>query len=137
MKRIYYYIATLLLATSFASCGSKMGALSSDYVEVEPKVLELKAGTVDAAITAKFPPKYFAKNATLTVTPVLVSGEDGKEIAGTAVTYQGEKVKGNDQAIPFKEGGVVTQKASFGFESGFERSDLFLDLEAKIGSKTM
>jgi len=135
MKRIYYSIAVLSLAAFFASCAGKIGALSSDYVEVEPKVLELKAGTVDANITAKFPPKYFAKNATLTVTPVLVS-EDGKEITASAVTYQGEKVKGNDQAIPFKEGGVVTQKASFNYEEGFEKSALFLNLEAKIGNKT-
>ena len=135
MKRTYYYIAALLLATFFASCAGKIGELSSDYVEVEPKVLELKAGTVDAAITAKFPPKYFVKKATLTVTPVLVS-EDGKEITASPVTYQGEGVNGNDQAIPYKEGGVVTQKASFNYEPGFEKSALYLDLEAKIGSKS-
>ncbi|MDR0872924.1 MAG: hypothetical protein LBN27_05570 [Prevotellaceae bacterium] len=135
MKRNYYYIAALLVAALFASCAGKIGELSSDYVEVVPSPLELKAGKVDAAITAKFPPKYFAKKAILKVTPVLVSA-DGKEIAAESVSYQGEKVKGNDQVIPYKEGGVVTQNASFDYVDGFEKSELYLDLEATIGKKT-
>ena len=118
----------------FASCGGKLSEVPADYFSVDPQVLELKTGKVDAIVTTKFPPKFFPKKATLTMTPVLVSA-DGKELAGTPVTYQGENISGNNQIILYKEGAVATQLASFIYEEGFEKASLYMTFAATVGTK--
>lgn len=133
MKKIYYYLAFLSVAL-FASCGGKISEVPADYFSVDPEVLELKSGKVDAIVTTRFPAKFFPKKATLTMTPVLVSA-DGKELTGTPVTYQGEKVSGNNQVILRKEGAVATQLASFNYEEGFERASLFMAFTAQVGNR--
>ncbi len=134
MRKIHYFLLTVLSAALFASCSSKIGDMPAEYFQVEPQVLELKTGKIDALVTAKFPPKFFAKKATLTITPVLV-GENGKELTAASATYQGEKVKGNAQTISYKEGGNGTQAASFVYEDGFQKSGLYVDLAVKAGKK--
>ena len=135
MKKICYYLAFLSVAL-FASCGGKISEVPADYFSVDPEVLELKSGKVDAIVTTKFPPKFFPKKATLTMTPILIS-DSGKELEGTSVTYQGEKISGNDQIILYKEGAVATQLASFKYEEGFEKASLYMAISATVGTKTM
>lgn len=134
MKKIYYYMIAFSFIALFNSCSNKIGELTSEYFDVTPDVLELKAGKVDAVITAKFPAEYFNKKSTLTMTPVLVSAS-GEELIGTPVTYQGEKVKGNSQVIPYKEGATVTQSASFVYDEKFKIAELYLDFAVKAGKK--
>jgi tetratricopeptide (TPR) repeat protein len=134
MKKIYYYLSTLLFTAALVSCGGKLSEIPAQYIQVNPEVLELKAGRVDAVITAKFPEKFFPKKAVLTVIPVLVS-ENGKELVGASATYQGEKVQGNNRAIPYKTGESVSQNVSFPFEEDFAKSELYLDFNLKTGKK--
>ena len=61
----------------------------------------------------------------------------GGEAWGTAYTYQGEKVKGNNQVIPYKEGANVTMKSSFTYKPEMKKSELFLTFDAKIKNKTV
>lgn len=133
MKKICYYLAFLSVAL-FASCGGKLSEVPADYFSVDPQVLELKTGKVDAIVTTKFPPKFFPKKAMLTMTPVLVS-ESGKELVGAPVTYQGENISGNNQIILHKEGAVATQLASFIYEKGFEKASLYMTFSATVGTK--
>jgi len=92
IKKLYLPLVALLVL-AFSSC-SKMGELSADYFTTNPEVLEAVGGKVPVTITGKFPEKYFKKNATVEVTPVL-RWEVG-EAKGQPAMFQGEKVEGNE-----------------------------------------
>lgn len=131
IKKLYLPLVALLVL-AFTSC-SKMGELSSDYFTTDPEVLEAVAGKVPVTITGKFPEKYFKKNATVEVTPVL--RWDGGEAKSQPATFQGEKVQGNDQTISYKMGGTYTMKANFDYVPEMAKSELYLDFKIKRGSK--
>ena len=121
-----------LLVLAFSSC-SKMGELDPSYFTTDPEVLEAIGGKVPVTITGKFPEKYFKKNATVEVTPVL-RWDDG-EAKGQPAKFQGEKVQGNDQTISYKAGGTYTMKASFDYVPEMAKSELYLDFKIKKGKK--
>ena len=131
IKKLYLPLVALLVF-ALSSCG-KMGELSADYFTTNPEVLEAVGGKVPVTITGKFPEKYFKKNATVEVTPVL--RWNGGEAKGQAAVFQGEKVQGNDQTIAYKAGGTYTMKASFDYVPEMAKSELFLDFKIKQGKK--
>ena len=131
IKKLYLPLVALLVL-AFSSC-SKMGELSPDYFTTNPEVLEAIGGKVPVTITGKFPEKYFKKNATVEVTPVL--RWEGGEAKGQPATFQGEKVQGNDQSISYKTGGTYTMKASFDYVPEMAKSELYLDFKIKKGKK--
>ena len=131
IKKLYLPLVALLVL-AFSSC-SKMGELSPDYFTTNPEVLEAIGGKVPVTITGKFPEKYFKKNATVEVTPVL--RWEGGEAKGQPATFQGEKVQGNDQTISYKTGGTYTMKASFDYVPEMAKSELYLDFKIKKGKK--
>lgn len=131
IKKLYLPLVALLVF-ALSSCG-KMGELSADYFTTSPEVLEAVGGKVPVTITGKFPEKYFKKNATVEVTPVL--RWNGGEAKGQAAVFQGEKVQGNDQTIAYKAGGTYTMKASFDYVPEMAKSELFLDFKIKQGKK--
>ena len=131
IKKLYLPLVALLVL-AFSSC-SKMGELSPDYFTTNPEVLEAVGGKVPVTITGKFPEKYFKKNATVEVTPVL--RWEGGEAKGQPATFQGEKVQGNDQTISYKTGGIYTMKASFDYVPEMAKSELYLDFKIKKGKK--
>ena len=116
-----------------ASC-SKMGPLSADNFTVDPNPLEAIGGQVPATIDGTFPEKYMKKKAVVTVTPELRYG-DGQVTKGTGATFQGEKVQGNDQTIPYKVGGRYTMKTSFPYNADMEKSNMYLTFSARVGNK--
>ena len=131
IKKLYLPLVALLVL-AFSSC-SKMGELSADYFTTNPEVLEAVGGKVPVTITGKFPEKYFKKNATVEVTPVL--RWEGGEAKGQPAKFQGEKVQGNDQSISYKAGGTYTMKASFDYVPEMAKSELYLDFKIKKGKK--
>ena len=131
IKKLYLSLVALLVL-AFSSC-SKMGELSADYFTTNPEVLEAVGGKVPVTITGKFPEKYFKKNATVEVTPVL--RWNGGEAKGQPAKFQGEKVQGNDQSISYKAGGTYTMKASFDYVPEMAKSELYLDFKIKKGKK--
>ena len=131
IKKLYLPLVALLVL-AFSSC-SKMGELSPDYFTTTPEVLEAIGGKVPVTITGKFPEKYFKKNATVEVTPVL--RWEGGEAKGQPASFQGEKVQGNDQTISYKTGGTYTMKASFDYVPEMAKSELYLDFKIKKGKK--
>lgn len=124
-------VVSLMAATS---CNSKLDPLTSDNFTCNPSPLVEVGGQVEATIAATYPEKYFSKKATLTVTPVLVYA-DG-ETKSTPITFQGEKVQGNDQTISYKYGGNATIKAAFEYIDAMAASKLYLDFSAECGGKT-
>lgn len=106
-----------------------------DNLEVSVNPLESHAGKVEVTIDGTFPVKYFTKNMILTVTPVLKSKTSDATFVGEPVSYQGEKIKGNDDAISYKMGGKYSQKVVFTYVPEMESSELWLEVEAKIKDK--
>ncbi|GAB6394789.1 MAG: hypothetical protein MdMp024_1101 [Bacteroidales bacterium] len=112
-----------------------MTPLAEQNIKVEPQPLEAIGGKVPVTINATIPAKWFDKNAVVTVTPVLRFA--GGEAKGTPYTFQGEKVTGNDQTIPYTTGGNVTLRSSFPYQPEMKQSDLYLVFDAKIKSKAV
>ena len=108
-----FLIALLTAPTMFTSC-SKMGAYDASDVTVTPQPLEVVGNEVPTLVSGRFKEKYFKKNATLTVTPVL--RYQGGEAKGTAVSFQGESVKGNSQEVNYLLGGVFSLRDRFAYK---------------------
>ena len=123
----------LVIAGFFSACSSGLKPLAANYIKSDPQPLELVAGRVPVTINATFPAKWFDKNATLKVTPVL-RYEYG-ETWGTSFDYQGEKVAGNAEVIPQKAGKNVTLTSNFEYIPDMQKSELYLTFTAKLGKK--
>ena len=120
---------------SFSACSGKLTPLSEQYIKAEPQPLEAIGGEVPVSISATFPAKWFNKNAVVTVTPVLryATGETW----GTSYTFQGEKVKANNQVVSYAGGGNATMKSRFEYKPAMKKSELYLTFEAKIKNKVV
>ena len=128
----FFVLAAIL---TLSSCSNKLKPLAEQYIKAEPQPLEAIGGKVPVTINATFPEKWFNKKAVVTVTPVL--RYEGGEAWGTAYTYQGEKVQGNNQVIPYKAGANVTMKSAFTYKPEMKKSELYLTFDAKIKNKTV
>ena len=134
-KKFLLPFCVLAAIVFLSSCSGKLTPLAEQYIKAEPQPLETVGGKVPVTINATFPAKWFNKNAVVTVTPVL--RYQGGEAWGTSYTYQGEKVKGNNQAISQSAGGNVTMRTSFTYKPEMKKSDLYLTFDAKIKNKTV
>ena len=132
-NKLYLALTAVAAGLALTSC-SKMGALSSDNFSVTPNPLETVGDQVPATINGRFPEKYMKKKATVKVTPVLKYSAG--ETASTPANFQGEKVVGNDQTIAYRVGGNYTMKANYQYAPEMLKSELYLQFEAKKGTKT-
>ncbi len=117
-----------------SSCSGKLGALSASNFTAEPNPLETQAGKVPVTIYGSFPEKYMKKKAVVTVVPELHFG-NGQIAQAAGQTFQGEKVKGNDQTIFYRLGGRYTLKTNFTYVPDMQKSDLYVSFNAKVGKK--
>ena len=117
-------IASFLFFLS--SCG--LSTMSSKYetinVNVTPSTLQVHGDKVGLTIDASFPEKYFAKNATVDFTPVLVF--DGGEAEFKTITVQGESAIGGEATIFYANGG------SFSYQDKINYSDAMLNSELEL-----
>ena len=134
-KKFYLPFFVLAVIMTLSSCSNKLKPLAEQYIKAEPQPLEAIGGKVPVTINATFPAKWFNKKAVVTVTPVL--RYQGGEAWGTAYTYQGEKVKGNNQVIPQAAGANVTMKSAFTYKPEMKKSELYLTFDAKIKNKVV
>lgn len=133
-KNFLPFLAMAAMLMALASCSGKLKPLAADYIKADPQPLEAIGGQVPVTISIAYPAKWFKKNATLTITPVL--RYPGGETWGTAYTFQGEKVRANNQVIAYATGGNVTMKSSFKYKPEMKRSELYLTFDVKIGNKS-
>lgn len=124
-----------LFAIILVSCSSKLTPLSSSLFSVTPSPMEVQGSKIPVTINGKFPEKWFNKNAEVTVTPILKSGNSEKY--GTSVTYQGENVSGNGIVISQQQGGAFSIKSEFDYEDGMVNPELYLRFTSKIKNKSV
>ena len=132
-KKILFPLFALAAILSFSACSGKLTPLSEQYIRAEPQPLEAIGGEVPVTISASFPAKWFNKNAIVTVTPVLryATGETW----GTSYSFQGEKVKANNQVVSFAGGGNATMRSRFEYKPAMRKSELYLTFDAKVKNK--
>ncbi len=116
-----------------SGCNSQMSQFAASYFNTNPNPLEVKGEEVPATVTGNIPAKFFKKNAEVTVTPVLVF--NGTEATSAPVTFQGEKVRGNNPTISYENGGTVTIPVNYTYQPEMMRSELYLAFNVQQGSK--
>ncbi len=124
MKRSFKILSSAVLGLAAVACSSpeKMAEMAENVsVQCDPAVLEAVAGKIDATVSVTYPADYFHPKAILEVTPVIVY--EGGEAKMAPFTYQGEDVKDNYKVVP-SEGSTVTEKVSFDYVPGMEKSYL-------------
>lgn len=140
MKNINFkpLVLAAVVAVLLSSCaGLNKMKKNADQIQfkVTPELLETHAGEVDLAIDGRFPANYFDKKATIVATPVLKY--EGGETEYGSVTVQGEKVEANNKVIAYKTGGSVGYKDAVGFAKPMSKSELYVNITATKGSKTL
>lgn len=138
MKNFTRLFVILLAAVLMSGCSSldkmKRNANLVTY-EITPKVLETHAGIVAAQLKATYPEKYFDKNATLKITPVLVY--EGGETAFDEVLFaQGEKVLANNKSVAWT-GGSVNWSGDVNYIPEMKVSEFLLRIDAEKKGKTL
>lgn len=132
-KTIIYSLSIVLIASMITGCGGlkKMVDNAKDVTYgTNPSPLEMHAGKVPVDVTIKFPPKYFAKNVRLVITPTLKADDGSQEHAFPSQTVIGEKFKDNYPRISYKNGGTFNFKDTIDYIDAFRMSDMELKLIA-------
>ena len=132
IKKVFLTAGAAVMLAAVTSCG-KLDPLTADNFVCNPNPLVEEGGQVNATVTVTYPEKYFNKKASITITPVLEYATG--ETAGTPVTFQGEKISGNDQEINYKYGGTGTFRCSFLYKDEMAASKLRLDFDAEVKGK--
>jgi Flp pilus assembly protein TadD len=138
MKNFTRLFVILLAAVLVSGCSSlekmKKNANLVRY-EVTPKVLETHAGIVAAQVKATYPEKYFDKNTTLKITPVLVY-EGGETVFDELLYAQGELVQANNKPVGWT-GGTVNWSGDVSYIPEMKVSEFMLRIEASKKDKTL
>ncbi len=134
MFKKIHLLLTLAAVILLGSCSSKMKELRPEFFRVTPGVLEVVGSEVPVTIDGRFPAKYFNKKSVLTITPVLKY--EGGEALAEPVTFQGEKVRGNDQVVSYDNGGSFRMRMNFDYIPAMEDAELYLRFVVNKGKKT-
>lgn len=135
MRKISFYALLAGLVFAAASC-SNLKPLSQSNFNATPSPLETVGNSVPVTVNGTFPEKWFNKNATVKITPVLKYAGT-KESYGSAQTYQGENVSGNAIEIPYNRGGNFNMSFNFPYQPDMLTSELFMRFDAKIKNKSV
>ena len=134
MKKNIYLLFTVAMATLLVGCGKSKSLVAENFA-VSPTPLEYMAGDVPATISINVPAKVMNKKVVVACTPIL-KWEDGVA-NGETFTLQGEKVEANNTIISYKNGGHATMRFCVPFQEGMEKSELFMQFNARKGKKVV
>lgn len=138
MKSASLYKSFSILFLVFLISGCGLTKMTSKYntvlYTVTPPILQVHAGKVALQIDGKIPEKYFHKNATIDLTPVLKS--KNSEATFKTITLQGEEASGGKTTIPYVSGGGFTYKDEITYSSDLMNADLEIKAIAKLKDDT-
>ena len=147
MNKNLFLTLTVTSLFIFSSCADKMGAallsfqgkmkeLPANSFSIDPEELEIKGGELYFTISGSFPEKYMNRYATISVNPELRYG-NGYSSKAAGQTFQGEKVKGDNQIIYYLTGGRFFIKNHFSYLPEMHSGKLYVTFNAKIGTKQL
>ena len=133
ISRIIFSAIICLMLSSCALTNMANKYNTVNYTVI-PATLETHAGNVALSIKGNFPEKYFAKQATIEITPYLLSTNDGQEIITPfkTVTIQGEEASGGESTIFYETGGDFTYNDKIKYNPNMQDNTLFLKANAKL-----
>ncbi len=99
--------------------------------EVTPNPLEMHGDSVAISVKGSYPPKYFAKKVTLTVTPSLKTASGDKSFK--SINIVGEKVEGNGTKINMKAGGSFTYTDKMAYTPDMRAADVMVNIKGMKG----
>jgi len=142
MKRTTIKTITILLfgGLFLAGCNG-LGKMAKDVGEVkfymEPAPLIVRGDSVEVIVKGMFPEGYFAKKATVAVTPILMNEKEGYEQPFKTVYAQGEKAAGNYPIVPYENTKAFeySDKIAYNPNAG-QISNLILEAVGTQGNKT-
>ena len=121
------------LAILLNGCG--LHYMSSNYHKVNydqtPSVLQTKGEMISINLKGTFPEKYFAKKATVEITPVIIS-ENGEETKLKSIILQGEQATGGYETIFIESGGSFVYSDKIKYTDDMKSSSLELRALAVI-----
>jgi len=130
---LHYLGFAVIAAMSFASC-TGLGKMAKKEPTVQytvtPNPLEMHNDSVMVTVTVNYPPKYFSKKATLTITPQV-----GDHKFKPAVLL-GEKAVGTGTKIKYATGGSYTYTDKQAYTSDMLDADLKLSATGAVKKKT-
>ena len=97
---------------------------------VTPPVLQVHGGNINLSLDGVFPENYFAKKATVDITPVLIYKDQEKKFK--KITIQGEEADGGEATIFYATGGKFSYQDKIPYEKNMMTSTLELRAIAKI-----
>ncbi len=131
MKIIKIFCISFIII-SITSCGLTNMANKYNTVQynVKPEILETHGGKISIKIDGKFPEKYFAKKATVEVTPVLVynNGEESFK----KITLQGEEANGGEKTIFYTNGGSFSYEDIIPYNNNMKDASLEIRATGEI-----
>lgn len=133
MSKSIRYSLMMAGVVLLSSCNGKMNPFKADYFSTNPNPLEVVGEQIPATVSGNVPSKFFKKNAAVTITPVLVYA--GQETMGAPITYQGEKVRGNNPVVSYDNGGQLTVPVNYAYQPDMLKSELYLAFNVQQGSK--
>jgi len=135
LTRLFVLLLAVVLVSSCSGLNKMKKNANLVKYEVTPKVLETHGGIVAAQVNATYPEKYFDKNTTLKITPVLVY-EGGETAFDELISAQGEKVQSNNKLISWT-GGSVTWNGDVEYKPAMKTSEFMLRIEATRKGKIL
>src|ERR1017187_9349486 len=123
-------------AIAFTACdglGKMVKKANTVTYTVTPNPIQMNGDTVSVTVAGKYPEKYFAKKAVLTITPVIKYA--GGEKTLKAVTVVGEKAEGTGTKVANAAGGSFSYSDRVGYEKGMENATVELKISGAVKSK--
>ncbi len=131
-SKIFYFI---MISAIMTSCGLENMASKYNTVNftTKPSILEVHGGKVALSLEANFAEKYFAKQATVDFTPVLIFNNGEK--AFKTITVQGEEATGGEVTVFNSSGGSFKYQDAINYSQEMINSNLELRAIAKQKDK--
>ena len=124
-----------MISAIMTSCGLENMASKYNTVNftTKPSILEVHGGKVALSLEANFAEKYFAKQATVDFTPVLIFSNGEK--AFKTITVQGEEATGGEVTVFNSSGGSFKYQDAINYSQEMINSNLELRAIAKQKDK--
>ncbi len=127
----------VVAAVGFTACnglGKMVKNANKVTYSVTPSPMEEHADSVAVSISGKYPPKFFAKKAVLTVTPTIKW--NGGEKTLKPVTLVGEKAVGSGTKIPYATGGNFSYNDKVAYQPEMKVAELTIKATGAVKKKT-